>query len=448
MFGILGIVASLILLMWITYRGIPVPLSVPILVILVALTNGISPLYALTGIFMKTFGGFVGALFLVLFLGAIFGQVMGESGASRRIAYAICDVLGVNRVVLALVLAGVILCYGGVSSFVLVFTLYPIGVAMLRKANIPKRLLPGIIVFGIATFGFSSLPGSPQVPNLLPIPYLGTTSYAAPILGIISSAIMFILGMTWLNSRVNKAKKMGETYGDHDDNLGNEDTNMPNLLSSFIPIIIVVGLNYFLTSYYKNPAVAEKYEEMGGVNLMWPVIIGLFIAILAGLILFRNQFNGVEKSIKVLKKGSDTSFPALINTAFVIGYGGVVGKTAAFSALTKIIMDIPISGGFKVVTAASLMSGVTGSATGGLGLTLAAFDFSQFGMNPEAIHRLAVIASGGLDSLPHCGAVVMTLLVCRLTHKESYLDIGVLSVGIPLVTAFIIAIIYSITGLV
>lgn len=448
MFGIIGILVSLALLMWITYRGVPVALSIPLLVLLVAVTNGISPLTALTGPFMKTFGGFVASLFLVLFLGAIFGQVMGESGASKRIAYAICDVIGVKRVVLAMVLAGVVLCYGGVSSFVLVFTLYPIGATMLRKADIPKRLLPGIIVFGIATFGFSSLPGSPQVPNLLPIPYLGTTSYAAPVLGLVSSALMLLLGMTWLNSRVKKAKAAGEGYGDHDDKLGDDSGEMPGLAASLIPIILVVGLNYALTSYFQSPAVVEKYREMGGVNSMWPVIIALFAAVVAGLILFHKQFGTAEKSIDVLKKGAETSFPALINTAFVIGYGGVVGSTAAFSALTKVIMGIPISGAFKVVTASTLMSGVTGSATGGLGLTFAAFDFTLLGIHPEAIHRLAVIASGGLDSLPHCGAVVMTLLVCRLTHKESYLDVGVLSVGVPLISAFACALLYSITGLV
>jgi len=342
----------------------------------------------------------------------------------------------------------VVLCYGGVSSFVLVFTLYPIGATMLRKADIPKRLLPGIIVFGIATFGFSSLPGSPQVPNLLPIPYLGTTSYAAPVLGLVSSALMLLLGMTWLNSRVKKAKAAGEGYGDHDDKLGDDSGEMPGLAASLIPIILVVGLNYALTSYFQSPAVVEKYREMGGVNSMWPVIIALFAAVVAGLILFHKQFGTAEKSIDVLKKGAETSFPALINTAFVIGYGGVVGSTAAFSALTKVIMGIPISGAFKVVTASTLMSGVTGSATGGLGLTFAAFDFTLLGIHPEAIHRLAVIASGGLDSLPHCGAVVMTLLVCRLTHKESYLDVGVLSVGVPLISAFACALLYSITGLV
>lgn len=444
MIGILGIIISLLVLMWVTYRGIPVPLSVPILVIFVAFTNGISPLYALSGPFMGTFGGFVAKLFLVIFLGAIFGQVMGDSGAAKRIAYAICDLIGLKRVVLGLVLAGVILAYGGVSSFVLVFTLYPIGVAMLRKADLPKRLIPGIIVFGIATFAFSSLPGSPQVPNLIPIPYMGTTSYAGPVLGIVSSVIMLVLGMGWLNWRVKKASEAGETYGNHDDKLGNTDISMPPLVTSFLPIVIVVAFNYLLTSYFKNPDVAAAYKNIGGVDLMWPVIIGLFTAIVAGLLLFRKQLG--EKYMTVLKQGAESSFPALINTSFVIGYGGVIGKTAAFGALTKAIMGIPIDGAFKVVTAASLMSGVTGSATGGIGLTFAAFDFTQLGIHPEVVHRLAVIASGGLDSLPHCGAVVMTLLVCGLTHKESYLDIGILSVVIPLISAFLCAIIYTVTG--
>lgn len=448
MLGILGIIFSLALLIWVTYRGIPVPLSVPIIVILVALTNGMNPLYALSSPFMGSFGGFVTNLFLVLFLGAIFGQVMGDSGAAKRIAFAICDLLGVKRVVLGLVLAGVILTYGGVSSFVLVFTLYPIGVALLRKADIPKRFIPGIIIFGIATFAFSSMPGSPQTPNLIPIPYLGTTSYAGPVLGIISSVIMLILGMGWLNWRVKQAKDAGETYGNHDDKLGNKEVEMPSLLAAFTPVIIVVLCNYALTTYFKTPAIAAAYKAIGGVNLMWPVIVGLFAAILVSLILFRKQLGGIEQNLGVLKKGAESSFPALLNTSFVIGYGGVVGKTAAFAALSKAIMDIPIYGAFKVVTAATLMSGAAGSANGGIGLTFAAFDFMKLGVDPQAVHRLAVIASGGLDSLPHCGAVVMTLLVCGMTHKESYLDIGVLSVVIPLVAAFLCAIIYSITGLV
>ena len=112
-----------------------------------------------------------------------------------------------------MVFAGALVTYGGVSLFVAFFVLAPMAQAMFRAANIPRRLMPAAIALGTCTFTMSAMPGTPSIQNAIPMPFFGTTPFAAPGLGIIASLIMLGFGLRWLHRAESAARRSGEGYG-------------------------------------------------------------------------------------------------------------------------------------------------------------------------------------------------------------------------------------------
>jgi H+/gluconate symporter-like permease len=209
--GIVGIVLSLVLLMALAYRGVSVLILAPLMALLAVLSSPGTPVLAsYTQVFMPALGGFVIAFFPLFLLGAVFGKLMEASGAALVIARAIVDRLGQRRAILAIVLACAVLTYGGVSLFVVAFAVYPIAAALFRQAEVPKRLIPGAIALGAFTFTMTALPGTPAIQNAIPMPFFGTTPFAAPGLGLIGGMIMLVFGVWWLSYRAAVAARAGE----------------------------------------------------------------------------------------------------------------------------------------------------------------------------------------------------------------------------------------------
>ena len=102
--------------------------------------------------------------------------------------------LGARRAILAVVLAGAVVTYGGVSLLVAFFVLAPMAQALFQAADIPRRLMPATIALGTSTFTMTAFPGTPAIQNAIPMPFFGTTPFAAPGLGIVASAIMLGFG--------------------------------------------------------------------------------------------------------------------------------------------------------------------------------------------------------------------------------------------------------------
>ncbi len=127
-----------------------------------------------TETFMTNAANYVKNYYPVFLLGALFGKVMDDTGTANSIAMFIAKKVGKGKEIWAIVIAGGIIVYGGVSMFVAAFALYPIGAALFREADIPKRLLPATIGMCTLTFSMSALPGSPQIQNAIPMKYLGT----------------------------------------------------------------------------------------------------------------------------------------------------------------------------------------------------------------------------------------------------------------------------------
>ncbi|MGF1728427.1 GntP family permease [Photobacterium kasasachensis] len=456
--SILGIFASLIILMVLAYRGVSVIVLAPLTAMLATIFSGDFPaIVAYTEIFMKAMAGFIALYFPVFLVGAIFGHVMGVSGASTAIANFISAKFGNDRAILAVVCATALLVYGGVSLFVVVFAIYPIGVSIYKKADVPKRLLPASIALGAFTFTMTALPGSPQYINTMPIPYFGTTIYAAPLLGIISSVIMMTLGLLWLTRRAQKLNAAGEGYGVHDADKEiqyNDNTKLPGFVLAIVPILLIFILNFALTNWYfiefaANYLPAMKALGKSQINGIWPVVISLAVAIVASFILFRAYISSPKKQ---LEKGALGSLLPIMNTASEVGYGGVIKALAAFSVLQAGIVSMDISPIIKVAISTTLLAGVVGSSSGGTALALEALGESfktmalEHGISLEAFHRIAIMAAGGLDTLPHSGAVITLLAVTGLSHRQSYKDIAMCTIAIPLF-AVAIAIALAMSGI-
>ncbi len=445
--GTVGIVVSLCLLMYWAYRGVSVLLLAPVLALLAVVMSGdvalLLPVY--TQVFMKAMGGYLMQFFPLFLLGAIFGKLMDESGSARSIAQGIVSAVGPQRAILAVVLACAVLTYGGVSLFVVAFAVYPVGAALFRQAGIPKRLIPGAIALGAFTFTMTALPGTPAIQNAIPIPFFGTDAFAAPGLGVIGAAIMFGLGMWWLNGQARSLMAAGEGYGDDAHAPSANEAPVPSVWVALMPMILVVLLNAWMSKWVLPSMDWSVLQEarMGGLSDaksligIWSIIVALSVANVCLLVMHRQRW---ANWMKTLNDGATSSMLPMLNTATEVGYGTVIASLAGFALIRDALLSVaPGNPLVSEAVAVNVLAGITGSASGGMSIALNALgsEFSTMaqaaGISPELLHRVATMASGCMDTLPHNGAVISLLVICGLTHKASYQYIAMNTVVFPLV---------------
>ncbi|HYN77752.1 MAG TPA: GntP family permease [Lamprocystis sp. (in: g-proteobacteria)] len=443
--GIIGIILSLSLLMFLAYRGINVLILAPLLALLAVLMGGQGPLLATyTQVFMQSLGGYLIKYFPLFLLGAIFGKLMDDSGSARAIAHWIALKIGRARSILAIVLACGVLTYGGVSLFVVAFAVYPIAAALFREEGIPKRLVPGTIALGAFTFTMTALPGTPSIQNAIPMPFFHTDAFAAPGLGVIAALIMLVGGVLWLNLRARRAMASGEGYGEHlePEPEAVSSANLPGIWYALLPIILVIVFNYIFsklliptwdTSYLAD----AKYgaTPLQSVLGIWAIIGAMMIAILALIGLHWSRWKDLKDTVN---KGTMGSLLPIFNTASEVGYGTVIASLAAFTLIRNAVIDIsPNNPLISSAVAVSVLAGITGSASGGMSIALTTLGSTYLdmataaGISPEVLHRVVSVASGGFDALPHNGAVITLLAICGLTHRQSYVDIFMVAVVVP-----------------
>jgi H+/gluconate symporter-like permease len=484
MSSILGIVLALVLLMALAYRGVSVLLLAPLMALLAAALSPDAPLLAsYTQVFMPALGGFVIAFFPLFLLGAVFGKLMEDSGAAQTIAEAITRALGSQRAILAIVLACAVLTYGGVSLFVVAFAVYPIGAALFRQADIPKRLIPGTIALGAFTFTMTALPGTPAIQNAIPMPFFGTTPFAAPGLGLIGGAVMLVLGTAWLVRRAASARGRGEGYGQHGSDTAaplqdpasrapqssaagahTPSTSVqplplapPSLALAIAPIVLVIVLNYLLATWllprldtaYLGEARfgATRIETLRGI---WAVITALAAAIVLLVVLQRSRLPRLSHT---LEAGATGSVLPLLNTASQVGFGAVIASLAGFALIRDAVLGIaPGNPLVSLSIAVNILAGITGSASGGMSIALQTLGDTWLAMGqaagiaPDLLHRVTAIATGGLDALPHNGAVITLLGICGLSHRQSYGDIFMVAVAIPVLALVVVVVLGSTFG--
>src|SRR5215467_9561369 len=204
---------ALTLLVGLAYRGWSVLLLAPVAAIVAAGASREPLLAHWTQTFMAGAAKFLADFFPLFLLGALFGKLMEDSGCVQAIARFMTEKLGSHRAMLAVVLAGAMVTYGGVSLFVAFFVLAPMARSLFQVADIPRRLIPAAIVLGTSTFTMSALPGTPAIQNAIPMPFFGTTPFAAPGVGVIASIIILAFGLWWLRRAESTARRASEGYG-------------------------------------------------------------------------------------------------------------------------------------------------------------------------------------------------------------------------------------------
>jgi H+/gluconate symporter-like permease len=391
---------------------------------------------------------------------------MEDSGAVGAIADFMTRTLGAERAVLAVVLAGAIVTYGGVSLFVAYFVLGPMALALFRAADIPRRLVPAAIMLGSSTFTMSALPGTPAIPNTIPMPFFGTTPFAAPGLGIVASAVILAIGLWWMRRAEAAARRAGEGFGPApQDDVADAAIADPVLreravvardfdpaeiphsaaapqplpaLLAFLPLAMVVGVNV-LMSFVILPNLDAGFlaePRWGGTTLqavagVWAVSTALAAGILLLLLTSGRRIPSLRASIDA---GANASVLPVVAVASLVGFGAVVAALPAFEAVRDWVLGIGGGPLVSLAVATNVLSALTGSASGGLTIALESLGATYMtiaaerGIDPGLMHRIAVIGAGTLDILPHNGAVITLLAVCGCTHRESYLDIVMVAI--------------------
>lgn len=435
--SLLGIIIALAVFIFMAMRGMSVILAALVCSAIVALTNGLPFDKAFLEYFPTGALGaftFAGKFFLLFAAGAMFGRMMSVTGAANSIAVSLINLMGAHRALWITVLFSALLTYGGVLVFVVIFTMYPLGIQLLEKADIPKRLFTGALALGVGTFTMTAMPGSPSIHNIISSVSLKTDLFAAAGYGLLGSGVMLVLGMLYLEKQRVKAANSGEVFTPSEkDKLilaQQSDMPVPHMLKAIAPIVLVLGC-IILPRLLKSTGLGELgvIQYANSQPIIWPCL-ALFIGILSCFTLFP----AVRKNgVKELGTGAEDAITPLIATSVVIGFGGVVSHTETFQWFIQWITaaDMPLL--LSVFVAASAVSAIVGSSSGGLQIFMGSMApiYIDKGVDPEILHRIAAMASGGFDSLPHCGAVVAVLAVTGLTHKEAYKDIGVVTVVIP-----------------
>jgi H+/gluconate symporter-like permease len=428
------IIVGLCALMYLAYKGHSVlwaaPISATVIVLLSALIpdTKAAPLDTFLKVYMPGLAGYVSSWFPAFCLGAIYGKVMELTGSARSLGQKLVQVIGPKFAVLAVVLPCLLMTYGGISLFVVVFVIYPMGYAIFRSANLPRTLLPGCIAFGAFTITMTATPGTPQIQNLIPMQFYGTTPMAAPVMSILATVVVGLIDYFYLDAQARKARKLGKTFIEDPNFIeAKVDYELPSWhwVAGLLPLIMVV-------------IVLNVFKQ----NIVPSLLSGIALCCLL-------NWKQWKTLLPAISEGAKGSLIAIMNTSSEVAFGAVVRSMAGFAILSTAVLNMP--GGILLAEAVSVnaLAGICGSASGGLSAALTALG-PQFleraqaiGMDPGLLHRIASLASGGLDTLPHNGAVITLLAVSHCTHKESYKDIGVVCTLVPVAASVVFAIVWG-----
>ena len=434
MLGILGLIlaiAAVIALIWKNWHMAIVSIVGSLIVILF---NWMNPVEALSETFMTGMANFAKNWFLLFMLGAIFGKVMGDSGASVGIANSMLKVLGDKSVVLVVMLTGLVLSYGGIGTFIIAFSLYPIAVALFQKADIPKKLIVATIMVTPVTVCMAMLPGSPSTQNLIPTTYFGTNAFAGPVLGILSSVLMFIGAYLYLNWQIRKAKKNGEHFQASEgetimDLNAVAEGKTPPTLHCYIPIIVLLVLMFGL-------------QWLTSIPSSFAVATAMAAAILVGCVLYRDRL----KAKDAICTGGANGLGALMATSSIMGFGAVVSASPAYQSITNALVNMNANPLVTALISINVIAAITGSSAGGLNIFLSSMGefLAASGLNASMLHRVVCIASSGFDAMPHASGMVVCNQIARTSQKDTYKHVFITCAIMPFCCAILAAILGSI----
>ena len=422
--GVIGLLLALAVLIVLVFKGfhaLPVSLFAALVIFI---TNRFDIWPGFMEGYAPAMTGFIASYLIMFLLGSLVGELLSKSGAASAIAKKLTDTFGAKHAFLIVVLSSVILSYGGVSVFVIVFSIYPIALILFQEADIPKRVIPGAILLGAGSFTMTALPGSPALTNIIPTKYLGTTTTAAPLVGIGASIVMFTVGIILFNIYIKKLKANGEKFelGEKDKQIGISAEQMENLPSfglSIIPIVVIVGT-----------ILGVRFAGID-IDPIYSVVIALLAGAVVTYLLFYKRLEDLKASVRMASEGS---INALVNTSSIVGFGGAIRLVPAFQAFVNFATSLAFNPLISAALAVNIIAGITGSSAAGITIFMDTMsqNFLSMGIEPQLLHRVCAIAAGVLDSLPHAGPNVTFLMVAGLSFKEGYPGIFIATCIVPL----------------
>lgn len=464
---------SLIGFIILAYRGYSIVLFAPIFAIIASLGSGFGVMPVYSEIYMTKAAEFIKTYFPVFLFGAVFAKMMEESGLAASIASAIIKGFGRERTILAVLISCGILCYGGVSVFIVMFVMYPFIAILYREAGVPKRLIPVTFWAGCFSYSMTALPGLPQIQNIQPTAYLGTTTWAAPIIGLFASVCFFLIGWGWITYRYKQLTRKGEGYGEHalNEPARLEENKLTPWSVAIIPLIVVILINLYISNpfgwswgYQWNPDSLQPLGPLGltllspsvqNVSALWSLTIALVAGIICTWIIGRRQL-AEATLLKPFNTGALSSVSAILNIASGYAFGSVITNLPAFGAIKDGLLNLSTVSGSPLLSGiitTNIMTVFSGGSSAGITLALDVLgpqwiEMSQAaGISPEVLHRIICLASTGPDTVPHSGGLLTILLLCGLTHKESYFDLFILLL-LNTTVAYLAMGFYYLTGLV
>ncbi|NYB74708.1 GntP family permease [Sedimentibacter hydroxybenzoicus DSM 7310] len=422
-FAIIGLFLAVIVLAVGAYRGLGALASTLLASLVVILTNGISIWQGFSEFYMNGYVGAYAGYFLLLCCSSMYANFMSESGSATSIAYQFIDWFGRARVLLVCYAITVVLTYGGISLFVVIYALAPIAYTLFKEANLPRHLIVAATAAGSSTITMTSLPGTPALTNVIPTEFLGTTLTAAPIFGIVASIAFIVMTLFYFNYSEKKVRANNECWVnpegfDIEKNEIQDRSMLPSPIKAFLPIIILLSIIVAGSRFGLNSTMLAT-----GAMLAGTVVV---------CVLNLDKFKG--KNIKkIISSGLEGGIGAIGGFAGVVAFGAVVSNSQAFASIVDWVLSLKMNPYTQGVVATSVVSAITGSSSGGLRIMFSAFtdSFLASGANLDLLHRLVSISAGALDTLPHSPGIFLTLAVLGLTHKNAYKHIFVTTVVIP-----------------
>ena len=426
--SLIGIIAALCLLVVLIMKGVNIFIVALLCSSIVALTGGLNLYEGLKVNYMTSFVNFFKSNFLIFLTGTIMGKAYEITNGAKSIAKMIVNKFGPNMALISIPLACGIISYGGVSVFVASFAVFPIALEVFRQADYPRKFIPGALTFGCSTWAMVA-PGAPQIHNAVPAQVLGTDLMAGSVNGFISCAVILLLGSFILIKTVNNARSRGEGFVPKPMDVFHDDAIYPSGYLALIPLFFTLFLINF---------------KVGGTPIL-PLEFGVFIGALAVIILL-NKYQDNGKLIHHLGEACKQSVVSISNTCAVVGFGGVVQASLAFPTIINAMVSIPGPPLAGVAIGTTVIAGICGSASGGLGIAapLLGPSYLALGVPAAALHRVMTISSAALDSLPHNGYIVtVTNGLCNETHKDAYGLVFWLTVVTPAVGSLVAVILFS-----
>ncbi len=412
--SLMGVVAAILLLIVLIYKRINLIAASLVSVLVLALSSGFSFTDLVMNHYAVSLSNFIAKYFMVFVTNALFGKVMEETLLVSAFSKMIGKLFGDKNAAYGALLVTAILSYGGISAFVIVFTVYPIFLATFRKADLPRRLIPGGIMAASCTFPLSMLPGGAQLNNIIPSQYLGTSPMAAPLVSLAASAVSAALMFLYFRYEFRKARKNGEHFEAEGEILERiaqfeKDAGIRLWVSVLPMALIILLINLF------------------GMDLSYAVLAGTVLALMLG---WRN----LPDKLQTLNAGIAKVGPAMVMTAASVGFGGAVLACAGAQTILEYIAALPVNPTVSLSLAASFAGVLTGNGGGGadVAMNLLSQQYLALGVSPEILHRVVAIATAGFSCLPHNGMLITVSDTCGFSAKECYRYIFISTVLVSL----------------